>query len=114
MIKLRLKSDPRRESLLRRIEINETYLESMVAGTEEYDIVQHVLLRDYEELRKIDENKVKAKDILPWISLAVTAVAGIVVPVYGMKMAYRSEEVDGKLKNGTVFNLATKNMKSTK
>ncbi len=113
-IKINKKSDPHRESLERRIRINETYLESMVAGTEEYDIIQHALLRDYEELRKMDESKFKITDILPWATLAVTAIAGIFVPMYGMNKAYRSEEEEGKLKNGTVFNLATKNMKSTK
>lgn len=105
------KVDPHREQLEARITYNEDYIQKFTPETEEYDIIQQVLMRDYEELRKMDESKVKAKDILPWASLVVTVFAGIVVPVYGMNKAYKSEEVDGKLKNGTVFGMATKNMK---
>lgn len=105
------KVDDNINSLKARIRYNEDYIQNFTPETQEYDIVQQVLLRDYEELRKMEESKVKAKDILPWLTLAVTAVAGIVVPVYGMNKAYKSEEEEGKLKNGTVFNLATKNMK---
>lgn len=105
------KADPHREQLEARIAYIEDYIQQFAPETEEYDSIQQVLMRDYEELRKMDESKVKAKDILPWASLVVTVFAGVVVPVYGMNKAYKSEEVDGKLKNGTVFGMATKNMK---
>ena len=105
------KVDPHKESLEARIAYNEEYILNFTPETQEYDIIQQVLLRDYEELRRMEESKVKTKDILPLATLVVTAVAGIVVPVYGMNKAYRSEEVEGKLKNGTVFGIATKNMK---
>ena len=105
------KANPHREQLEARIAYNEEYIQQFTPETQEYDSIQQVLMRDYEELRKMDESKVKAKDILPWASLVVTVFAGVVVPVYGMNKAYKSEEVDGKLKNGTVFGMATKNMK---
>lgn len=105
------KPDPHRDQIEARIAYNEEYIQNFTPETQEYDIIQQVLMRDYDELRRMDEHKMKAKDILPWVSLAVTAFAGIVVPVYGMNKAYRSEEVDGKLKNGTIFGMATKNMK---
>ena len=105
------KVDDNINSLKARIKYNEEYIQNFTPETDEYDIIQQVLLRDYEEVRKMEESKVKAKDILPWASLVVTVFAGIVVPVYGMNKAYKSEEVDGKLKNGTVFGMATKNMK---
>lgn len=110
-IKINKKTDVHRESLERRITYNEEYLESFEPNTDEYEIIQKRLLADYDELRKMDDAKIKAKDVLPWLTLAVTAIAGIFVPMYGMNKAYRSEEEEGKLKNGTVFNLATKNMK---
>lgn len=105
------KVDDNINSLKARIRYNEEYILNFTPDTQEYGIIQQVLLRDYEEIRKMEESRVKAKDILPLLTLAVTAVAGIVVPVYGMNKAYKSEEEEGKLKNGTVFNLATKNMK---
>ena len=110
-IKINKKVDEHRESLERRISYNEMYLEQFEPDTDEYEIIQKRLLSDYDELRKMDESKIKARDVLPWLTLAVTAIAGIFVPVYGMKLAYRSEEEEGKLKNGTVFGLGTKNMK---
>lgn len=105
------KENPHRENLESRINSNEEYIQRFAPDTEEYEKVQQVLLKDYEELRKMDDNKKKLSDILPLATLVVTAIAGIVVPVYGMNKAYRSEEVEGKLKNGTVFGMATKNMK---
>ena len=108
------KVDENIRGLKARIAYNEEYIQNFTPETDEYEIIQKALMRDYEEVRKMEESRFKATDILPWLTLAVTAVAGIVVPVYGMNKAYRSEEEEGKLKNGTVFNLATKNMKSTK
>lgn len=105
------KVDPHRESLERRIKANEEYLETMVAGTKEYEMCQLSLLKDYEELRKMNEHKIKMSDVLAWATLAVTAVAGIAVPVYGMNKAYQKEEVDGELSNGKVWSIGTKNMK---
>lgn len=105
------KVDPHKESLERRIASNEAYLETMVAGTEEYKMCQEALLRDYEELRTMNEHKVKASDVLAWVTLGVTAVAGIFVPLYGMNHAYQKEEVEGELSNGKVWSLGTKNMK---
>lgn len=110
-MKLFKNNDEHKAQIEARIAYNEEYIQNFTPETQEYDIIQQVLMRDYDELRRMDEHKVKAKDVLPWLTLAVTAIAGIVVPVYGMNKAYTSEEVDGKLKNGTVFNLATKNMK---
>ena len=107
------RENPHKESLERRIKANEEYLETMVAGTEEYEMAQNALIKDYEELKKMNEHKIKASDILPWATLAVSVVAGIFVPMYGMNKAYESE-AEGELRNGTVWGLATKNIKSTK
>lgn len=116
MIKLKIKkkTNPHKESIERRITDNETYLESLDAATEKYRNVQQVLVVDYEELRKMNQNKLNARDFLHILDIGIAAIAGIAVPLYGMNKAYRSEEVEGKLKNGTVFNLATKIMKNTK
>ena len=111
-LKLKKKPNPHKESLERRIKSNEEYLETMVAGTKEYEMCQEAILKDYEELRKMNEHKIKASDILPWVTLGVTAIAGIFVPMYGMNKAYQKEEVDGELSNGKVWSLATKKTKN--
>lgn len=111
-ISLRKKENPHKESLERRIKANEEYLETMVAGTEEYEKCQKALVTDYEELRKMNESKIKASDVLPWVTLGVTAIAGIFVPMYGMNKAYQKEEVDGELSNGKIWSLATKKTKN--
>lgn len=106
------KTNPHKESLERRIKANEEYLETMVAGTEEYEKIQKALVTDYEELRKMNESRIKASDILPWVTLGVTAIAGIFVPMYGMNKAYQKEEVEGELSNGKVWSIATKKTKN--
>lgn len=114
ILKLKKKENPHKESIENRITANEAYLESLDAATEKYRNVQEVLMVDYEELRKMNQNKLNARDFLHILDIAIAATAGIVVPLYGMNKAYRSEEVEGKLKNGTIFNLATKFIKGTK
>ena len=102
------KTNPHRESLERQIKDNEAYLETLVAGTDEYKKCQEAVFNGYEQLRKMDEHKIKASDVLPWVTLAVTAVAGIFVPVYGMNKAYQKEEVDNDIPNGRVWTISQK------
>lgn len=110
--------DPHLESLERRIKANEEYLETMVAGTEEYEKIQKSLSMDYEERRKMTESKIKVGDVV--------AVAGVVMSALGIianvvtsersnntkkelcELAYKKEELDNELKNGTVMNIAMK------
>ncbi len=117
-IKFRKKTNPHRESLERRIQANEAYLETMVAGTKEYKLIQKALNNDYEELRKMDESKVKLSDIIAGLGVVATfATAGVTLYTSLHRdqtrkelgeLAFRKEEIEGELKNGTDWSLAAK------
>lgn len=112
------KTNPHLESLERRIKTNEEYLETMVAGTEEYKAIQEALSKDYEEVRKMKEPKIKFGDIVAILGVGVSAL-GVLATVETSKrrdetkkeiaqLAYKKEEQENELKNGTVMNLAMK------
>lgn len=112
------KTNPHLESLERRIKANEEYLETMVAGTEEYAAIQEALKNDYEELRKMTEPKFKMSDVIAALGVGATVlgvVAGVVTSERRdntkkelAQLAYKKEEIDNDIKNGTVMNLAMK------
>lgn len=117
-ISFKKKSNPHRESLERRIQANEAYLETMVAGTKEYKLIQKALKNDYDELRKMDEPKVKLSDVVAILGVIVSA-AGIGVNLATSlhrdktrkdlgELAFKKEEIEGELKNGTDWSLAAK------
>lgn len=117
-IKFKKKVDPHLESLERRIKANEEYLETMVAGTDEYKAIQEALKVDYEERRKMMEPKIKFGEVVAVVT-AVTGIASVIATVVTSErrdntkkeiaqLAYQKEELQNELKNGTVMNLAMK------
>ena len=111
-------TDPHLESLERRIKANEEYLETMVAGTKEYKRIQEALARDYEERRKMMEPTIKFGDIMAVVG-AVTGIVAIVANVVTSErrdntrkeiaqLAYKKEEIQNEIKNGTVMSMAMK------
>ena len=110
-MKIKLKQNPRKEFLKKEIQDCEAYMRKLGPG-DEYDKYMEYWTWLNGQLKEMSFWH-KAGEALPWLTLGVTAVAGIAVPIYGMNKAYQEEEVEGKLKNGTVFNLATKQMKNT-
>ena len=110
--------DPSLESLNKRIKANEEYLETMIAGTEEYEAIQKSLSMDYEERRKMTESKIKVGDVVAVAGVVISALSLVVNVVTSERsnntkkelceLAYRKEEQDNELKNGTVMNIALK------
>lgn len=96
-----------KEFLLRERQNLEDYMEKLGPG-DEYDhaLLQWKAIND--ELEKMSFGN-KLKDALPWLTLLVTAVGSIGVPIALGKLAYRNSEEEGKLKNGDVWREAISN-----
>ena len=107
-MKIRLKENPRKEFLKREISELESEMANL-SSRKEYDICLEEWKQLNEQLKEMSLLN-KVGKALPWLTLAVTAVGTIVVPIYGMNKAYK-EEKEGNLKNGDDWNLATKSMK---
>lgn len=99
-----------KEFIIHEKEQLEQYMSTLGPG-DEYD----TCFEQWKQLNKALEDMSiwhKIGKSLPWLTLVVTAIGTIVVPVYGMNKAYKEEEVENNLKNGTVFSIATKQMKT--
>ena len=109
-MKIKFKQNEHKEFLKNELKNTEAYLAKLGPG-EEYDEYFAHWQQLNEELRKMSFGN-KVKEALPWLTLGVTAVAGIFVPIYGMNKAYQKEEVEGELSNGKVWSIATKKTKN--
>jgi len=89
----------------------EEYMAKLGPG-EEYDKYFESWKKVNEELEKMSLGY-KISKAFPWIALGVTAAGTIFVPLYGMNKAYKEEEEENHIKNGTVFTLASKQIRST-
>ncbi|MBO7452219.1 MAG: hypothetical protein J6U54_17975 [Clostridiales bacterium] len=100
----------------------EEYMKSIAPGNEEYDVYHSTWQRWNSELMDIEkaenEDKFKLSDLLPWLTIALTAggtVAGVYTSVHKDKtkkelgdMIYQKEEVEDALGNGKLYSLSTK------
>lgn len=104
---MKLPKNETKEFLLREKRSLEDQMANMDPG-DEYDraLLRWKAIND--ELREMSFGH-KMKDALPWLSLVVTAVGSIFVPVALGKLAYRNSEEEGKLKNGDVWREAISN-----
>ena len=96
-----------KEFLLREKRNLEDYMLTLGPG-DEYDhaLLQWKAIND--ELEKMSIGN-KLKETLPWLTLVVTAIGSIGVPIALGKLAYRNSEEEGKLKNGDVWREAISN-----
>lgn len=109
-MKIKIKENPRKAFLKNEIQNCEAYMAKLGPG-DEYTEYFNYWKSLNDELKEMSFWH-KAGKALPWVTVGVSAVAGIFVPIYGMKLAYKSEEEEQKLKNGTVWGTATKSMKN--
>lgn len=106
-MKIGFKKNPRKEFLIHEMEQLELYMKKLGAG-EEYDACFKQWVAYREELEKMSWTN-KLNKALPWVSVIVTAVGTIAVPVALGQLAYRKSEEQGELKNGDVWREAISN-----
>lgn len=104
---MKLKHNQSKEFLLREKKNLEDYMLTLGPG-DEYDhaLLQWKAINDELERMSISN---KLKGVLPWLTLGVSAVGSIFVPIALGKLAYRNSEEQGKLKNGDVWREAISN-----
>lgn len=117
-LKFKKKIDPHREELEAELTANEQYLRTMVAGTKEYAMVYDAVKQQREELRAYGKSKISFGDVVAFIG-ALAGIGGVAATVATSvhrdetrkelaTWIYQNEELDGKLGNGPIRNLATK------
>ncbi len=111
------KEDPHKAILEECLKTNEEYLRTMVAGTEEYDKVNKVVMEQREALMNYNKPKFGFKEIIEVLTV-VASFAGIGASVYSTvsnnntkkeiaTWIYQNEEIDGKLANGSIKSIAS-------
>lgn len=117
-LKFKKKTNPHKESLERALTANEQYLETMVAGTKEYELVNDAVQKQREALEAYDKPKFGFKEVIEVLGV-IAGFAGAGATIYSTvhkdetrkeiaTWIYQNEELDGKLGNGPIRNLATK------